>query len=311
MRAIWQGWQRCEHGVAGGEVEARGRCPLCKQKRIEVLERARRLEKERQETEARRPIYEEEYRLRRGEAVRLSKSMIPSLRELQKISPYVFEDRIAEMFKRLGFEVEQTAYSGDCGRDGILKKQGKKYLYECKRYGDNTKVGRPEIQKLHSAMVFDGAETGYFVSTGSFTKEAADYASSCKIELIDGSALLKRLVESYPPVSDGDVYLSICRQCGERVRHRLRTPEDVLCSKGHVVAPSLNIDEVIFDPEGVRPFCLLCDSVMVKRIGPRDPFWGCRNYPSCSYIRPVGWKEWVTLQSTWPKRKRKRRWRRY
>lgn len=32
MLAIWQGWQTCEHGLAGGKVEARGQCPRSESK---------------------------------------------------------------------------------------------------------------------------------------------------------------------------------------------------------------------------------------------------------------------------------------
>jgi restriction system protein len=259
---------------------------LCKQEQIELN---RRLEEIAEAARERHRKNDEANKVRQDEAARLSKTIVPNLKELQKLSPYAFEDRIAQMFKRLGFEVEQTAYSGDGGRDGILTKQNKKYLYECKRYGDNTKVGRPEIQILHSAMVSDGAESGYFVSTGSFTKEAAEYARSCKIELVDGPALLKKLVESNPAASDKDIYFSICRDCGERVTHRLRAPADSTCPRGHVVSPSLTLDDIISNTEDLRPFCINCGKPMVKRTGPRGDFWGCVNYfaePSCRYTRP-------------------------
>ena len=41
----------------------------------------------------------------------------------------VLKMKLRGMFGRLGYEVKQTPYTKDGGRDGILKKDGKKYLY--------------------------------------------------------------------------------------------------------------------------------------------------------------------------------------
>jgi hypothetical protein len=48
----------------------------------------------------------------------------PSLAELRCLSPQRFGNEIANLFQRLGYEVHQTPYSNDFGRDAILTKLG-------------------------------------------------------------------------------------------------------------------------------------------------------------------------------------------
>lgn len=63
-----------------------------------------------------------------------------------------FEYYIADLFSTKGYEAVVTPASGDGGKDIILRKEGKTSVVECKRYG-NKKIGRPEIQKFHSALI--------------------------------------------------------------------------------------------------------------------------------------------------------------
>jgi restriction endonuclease Mrr len=99
------------------------------------------------------------------------------------------------MFERLGYKVKQTPYVNDHGRDAILTKDGKKFLMECKRYGKDTTSGRPDLQKFHSAIVTDGGVSGFFVTTGAFTKDAIEFAATVPIELIDGAKLVRYMFE--------------------------------------------------------------------------------------------------------------------
>ena len=73
-------------------------------------------------------IRSEAEELQRSEAIRLSKSFIPKLDDLYSLSPQQFENEIARLFVGLGYNVRQTPYSNDYGRDAILQKNGKKIL---------------------------------------------------------------------------------------------------------------------------------------------------------------------------------------
>jgi len=149
------------------------------------------------------------------------------------------------MFERLGYEVKQTPYTNDGGRDAILTKDGSTFLVECKRYAEGGLSGRPDLQKFHSAIVTDRAKSGFFVTAGGFTQEAKIFAETVQIKLIDRDALVRMMFESKPAAADDDTYRSMCRQCEDVVSHRLRAPQCVKCRNGHVVEPMLDVKSVL------------------------------------------------------------------
>jgi restriction endonuclease Mrr len=121
-----------------------------------------------------------------------------SLQGLLNLDSKQFEDIVALMFRRMGYDASQTAYTGDGGKDVIMRKDGKLIFVECKRYV-STPVGRPDIQKFHSAIITEKAHFGYFVTTSSFTSEAEDYVSKNKlnIELLSGHKLVTLMREAF------------------------------------------------------------------------------------------------------------------
>jgi restriction system protein len=179
------------------------------------------------------------------ERKRLYATLTLSIDELRALPSTRFEDMIALLFTRLGYDVKQTPYSNDFGRDAIMTKDGKKYLLECKRYTRKGMSGRPPLQKLHSAMVTDKADGGFFVTSGGFSEPGKRFAKENNITLIDAEALTRLMFESNPlPNTE---YRSSCQQCGDIVQHDLQTPQQIeTCKNGHEVKPSLgNIDWVI------------------------------------------------------------------
>ena len=84
---------------------------------------------------------------------------------------------MAEVFRRLGFDVERCKLSNDEGRDLILRKTRTVAVVQCKHQQAN--VGRPVVQKLHSAAItFPNATAAILVTTGSFSDAAKEYAKS-------------------------------------------------------------------------------------------------------------------------------------
>ena len=243
-RSVSEWWPKCPHGVHGGQTQ--NRCEKCihEQKLIEQsIEENLRLEEQK---EARKQAFilvakslcESEWR-------RLASSLVPSLDELRRLSWQQFEDEIANMFRRMGYSVEQTPYTNDGGRDAILTKNGVKYLLECKKYSEGGQSGRPDLQKFHSAIITDQAKSGFFVTAGGFTKEAVEWAATAPMELIFGEKLIKLMFDSKPAASDDDSYYSVCTTCGEIVFHRVREPRDVTCFVGHVVQPTLTLEQLL------------------------------------------------------------------
>jgi HJR/Mrr/RecB family endonuclease len=60
--------------------------------------------------------------LRQQETERLGRTIVPSLEELRQLTPQQFENEIANFFRRLGYDVRQTPYTNDQGRDAIMMK---------------------------------------------------------------------------------------------------------------------------------------------------------------------------------------------
>ncbi|WP_262495627.1 restriction endonuclease [Paenibacillus sp. B2(2019)] len=85
--------------------------------------------------------------------------------------------------------------SGDGGKDIILRSDNEVRLVECKRY-TTTEVGRPDIQKFHSAMIDCNAVEGFYITTGQFTKQALECTENKSIQTVNGEQLLN-LIEQY------------------------------------------------------------------------------------------------------------------
>lgn len=100
-----------------------------------------------------------------------------------------FEQLCANIYRRLGYDVENVRYTGDEGRDLILTgPTGETIVAECKHWPKSS-IGRPVVQKLHSAMLTYPAEKGMLLTTGTFSLQARAYAEPLPIQLVDGSNL--------------------------------------------------------------------------------------------------------------------------
>ena len=120
---------------------------------------------------------------------------------LDELSGFEFEDVMTDVFRNLGYEsVRQAARVADEGRDILMAEQvdGKRraVVVECKH---TSTVGRPVVQKLHSAVATfdcDGPARGMVATTGRFTGPAEEYARQLRenndphpVELLDGQDL--------------------------------------------------------------------------------------------------------------------------
>lgn len=127
-------------------------------------------------------------RIEQSERIK-AKSQLESIKEMHH---FEFEHFMKEVFELLGYKAKLTPKTGDGGKDILLHKNKELVLVECKRF-NKTKVTRPDIQKFHSAIIDMDAARGYFVTTGTFTKQAIDYALNKSIELINGEELIELL----------------------------------------------------------------------------------------------------------------------
>ncbi|GBC68424.1 hypothetical protein HRbin01_00106 [archaeon HR01] len=109
---------------------------------------------------------------------------------LDTLNGYEFEKLCAQIFTKLGWgEVEDVQDVWDEGRDLLIKTpHGELWVVECKHQPGNS-IGRPIVQKLHSAVISSNAQMGILITTGGFSQAAIEYArkisNKAKIELID------------------------------------------------------------------------------------------------------------------------------
>jgi HJR/Mrr/RecB family endonuclease len=101
---------------------------------------------------------------------------------LWKFPPRKFEEIVAELLLKQGYEVELTPPSRDGGFDMYAaKKDGLGqflYLVECKRYVPPTKVGVEVVRSLHGTVQARRATAGVVVTTSYFTSCAEEFRHS-------------------------------------------------------------------------------------------------------------------------------------
>ena len=86
--------------------------------------------------------------------------------------------------------VENMPLVNDKGRDLIIHSPDGDIFVECKHHPRNP-IGRPVVQKLHSAMITENVSKGIIVTTGYFSKDAVNHVNinNLPIDLIDRDRL--------------------------------------------------------------------------------------------------------------------------
>jgi restriction system protein len=171
-----------------------------------------------------------------------------------------FEMLVGEAYRRKGYAVSETGGGGaDGGVDLVLKKDGEKYLVQCKQWRA-FKVGVTTIRELYGVMAAGGAAGGFVVTSGVFTQEAKSFAEGRNIDLIGGSELTAMIK---------------------------KTQQQSLVTAA-TTKPSPQISPAVTDNQ----ICPKCGSTMVKRTAKHGAnvgqmFWGCDNFPQCRGIVPI------------------------
>jgi hypothetical protein len=105
-----------------------------------------------------------------------------------------FEDYMAEVFRKQGYEVQLTPPTGDQGVDLLLNKQGLRVAIQLKRYQGG--VGNKAVQEIHSGVDFYDADEGWVITTSTYTRSARELANKLGIRLIDGLELKQLTLRS-------------------------------------------------------------------------------------------------------------------
>lgn len=170
-----------------------------------------------------------------------------------------FEMLVGEGFRLQGYQVAENFEAGpDDGIDLTLRKNGEKYLVQCKQWRA-FKVGVPVVRELYGVMTAKGAAGGFVVTSGRFTPEAEAFASGRNLRLIDGPQL-------------------------HRLLKQARGSSSAKSDDGNRAGQAINAA-----PQAAKtaaPSCPRCAQPMVRRtarkgVNAGQEFWGCSSYPRC------------------------------
>lgn len=137
------------------------------------------------------------------------------LENVMSCSPAFFERLVVELLVAMGYggsrrdAARAVGQTGDEGIDGIIDEDrlGLDTIYiQAKKWANN--VGRPEIQKFVGALAGKRARKGIFITTSSFSSDAAKYASDIdtKVILIDGKRLAELMMDYNIGVNEVTTY---------------------------------------------------------------------------------------------------------
>jgi hypothetical protein len=268
--------KRCTHGIRKASKQP------CAQCSAEIAAAREEWQQETAEREFREKRLLESAALRSEEIARLSRAWISQSESYFSMSPREFEDAIARLFIELGYEVEQTPYSNDGGKDAIVRIRGKKYVVECKRYGRDERTGRRDLQILLAAMHDVSADGAFFISTGRFARTAVEYAEENHIRLYDGDHLPILVNEAFGARASILPARVMCDVCGEVVLFDIFRGEAVKqCKNLHQVICSIRRRDLKIASTLETPVCPDHGIPMNLVEGRWRSFWGCSEYPRC------------------------------
>ena len=99
-----------------------------------------------------------------------------------------FKEFTVSLFREMGHAVEITSGTNDNGIDLLLRKNNQLIVVQCQRW--SAPVGEPVVRDFYSALMSSGAQSGYVVTTSTFTSHAYSFAQGKPIQLVDLEALV-------------------------------------------------------------------------------------------------------------------------
>jgi restriction system protein len=176
-------------------------------------------------------------------------------KDIASLSWRDFETLVGEGFRHRGFEVtERGGAAPDGGVDLTLARGHERFLVQCKQWRAR-QVSVSVVRELYGVMAAERVAGGYLVTSGTFTKDAKEFAAGRNIELMDGRGL------------------------------------EALLRDGRRAAPVPTDSAIPAAKEA--PTCPKCNTPMVARTAKKggnvgSSFWGCARYPKCRHTVAVG-----------------------
>jgi restriction system protein len=182
------------------------------------------------------------------------KKLLDKQRDLDSIkclSWKEFEELIAEAYPRKGYSVvENYGVGPDGGIDLVLRKAGNLFLVQCKHW-KTQKVDVRVVREMYGLMAAERASGVIVITSGLFTQEAKTFAEDKAIDLVEGYQVA-----------------------------------DLISSAQRKPFPSANR----IQPQQGETTCQNCGANVVLRVTPKgknpgSKFWGCSNFPKCTFTR--------------------------
>ncbi|MCC8146296.1 MAG: restriction endonuclease, partial [Bacteroidales bacterium] len=106
---------------------------------------------------------------------------------LFEISPRKFEELVAELLEKEGFNVNLTKQTRDGGKDIFVAQNNRlgNFLYyvECKQYSRDRPVGVNLVRELYGTISADRATAGLLITSSYFTKDAIEFTKNIQHQL--------------------------------------------------------------------------------------------------------------------------------
>jgi restriction system protein len=111
--------------------------------------------------------------------------------EIDAMDGRTFEQRLAVLFRALGYSVEETRYRGDYGADLVVAKDGVRTVVQAKRWTKN--VGIKAVQEAHAAAAMYRCTRSMVVTNRYYSRAARELARANKVVLWDRDDLVRAL----------------------------------------------------------------------------------------------------------------------
>lgn len=121
-----------------------------------------------------------------------NKKLFTSIDDIDLMDGTEFEELIAKLFRKLGYDAEVTKASGDQGVDVIATKNGFKYGIQAKCYSGQ--VGNSAIQEVVAGKTYYSLNKAIVVTNNFFTKSAIKLAEANGVVLWDRNILKEKLM---------------------------------------------------------------------------------------------------------------------
>lgn len=157
-----------------------------------------------------------------------------------------FDLVLTKYYELLAIDAITLRCRSDGGTDMLLTKPGGEYalaVIQCKAWTTRS-ISVDKVQGLLALMGETRSDRGMFVTTGTYTQEALDFAVGHGLHLLDGFDMLGKILALSP------------------------AQQNVLLS-------------CAFGGDYTTPSCPTCGIKTQQRASKRGPFWACPNYRRC------------------------------